>query len=57
MKTVLDNENKIIETSKVVDSLWDILREHNCATKLKAQRIIVLHKEDISKAVKQFINN
>lgn len=44
---------KLDELSKkeLVELLWDALRMEACVTKLKACRIVVVHKSDIQKMV------
>ena len=49
----MDKQSKEILHSEAVNRLWDALRMEACSTKLKAQRIVVVHKEDISRALKR----
>lgn len=39
--------------ASVTDELWDALRMEACTTKTKAHRIVMLNKEDVSRAVKR----
>lgn len=44
---------KKVSHSELTNRLWDALRLEACSTGLKAQRIVMVNKEDISKALRR----
>lgn len=46
-----------VSVEVAADAIWDALRLEACNTGLKAQRIVLVHKSDIVKAVKRLQNH